>query len=151
MTHKLDPRVMSGAELQRRATAAGLLALTLAMLLVMLTGATGNWRLVLTTAFVVLAPGWAITAYLRAAPASFRWSVGIALGIAIGMLLGQIMVLLNAWHPLGAVAVLGVLTLVPLAHHLLRAPSKAEAADKAAASNKAASSKAASNSAEAAA
>jgi hypothetical protein len=127
VTHKLSVSTMSGAERQRRMSAAALIALTIATLLVELVGATGNWRLILTTAFVVLAPGWAITAYLRSAPASFRWSVGIGIGIAIGMLLGQTMVLLGAWHPLGAVAVLGLLTLVPLVHHLLRAPSLAEA------------------------
>jgi uncharacterized membrane protein len=119
---------MTGAERQRRLSAAGLIVLTVATLLVELIGATGNWRLILTTAFVVLAPGWSITAYLRSAPASFRWSVGIGISIAIGMLLGQTMVLLNAWHPLAALAVLGLLTLVPLTHHLLRAPSRAEAA-----------------------
>ncbi len=123
----IDFGAMTGPELQRRASAAVLIALTVATLLVQLTGATGNWRLVLTTAFVVLAPGWSITAYLRSASASFRWSVGIGVSIAIGILLGQTMILLNAWHPLGAVAILGVLTLVPLVHHLLRAPSPAEA------------------------
>jgi hypothetical protein len=110
----------------RKLTAALLIALTLATLVAELVGAGGNWRLILTTGFVVLAPGWSITAYLRSAALSFRWSVGIALGIAIGMIAGQTMIVLHAWHPLTAVFVLGLLTLVPLVHHLLRAPSAAE-------------------------
>ena len=118
---------------QRKITAALLIALTLATLIAELVGAGGNWRLILTTAFVVLAPGWAITAYLRAAPLSFRWGVGIALGIAIGMIAGQTMVVLHAWQPLTAMFVLGLLTIVPLVHHLLRAPSAAELETKAAA------------------
>jgi hypothetical protein len=111
---------------QRKITAALLIALTVATLVAELVGAGGNWRLILTTAFVVLAPGWSITAYLRSAPLSFRWGVGIALGIAIGMIAGQTMIVLHNWHPLTAVFVLGLLTLVPLVHHLLRAPSAAE-------------------------
>jgi hypothetical protein len=111
---------------QRRVTATLLIALSLAVLVAELVGVGGNWRLVLTTAFVLLAPGWAITAYLRSAPLSLRWGVGIALGIAIGMIAGQTMVVLHAWHPLTAMFVLGVLTLAPLLHHLLRAPSTAE-------------------------
>jgi hypothetical protein len=113
---------------QRRITAALLIALTLATLIAELVGAGGNWRLILTTAFVLLAPGWSITAYLRSAALSFRWSVGIALGIAIGMIAGQTMLVLHAWHPLTAVFVIGVLTLAVLTHHLLRAPSAAEVA-----------------------
>lgn len=111
---------------QRRITAALLIALTLAVLVAELVGVGGNWRLILTTAFVLLAPGWSVTAYLRSASLSFRWGVGIALGIAIGMIAGQIMLGLHAWHPLTAMFVLGVLTLAPLVHHLLRAPSGAE-------------------------
>lgn len=111
---------------QRRVTSALLIALTLATLIAELVGAGGNWRLILTTAFMVLAPGWSITAYLRSAPLSFRWAVGVALGIAIGMIAGQTMLVLHAWHPLTVVFVLGVLTLAPLTHHLLRAPSAAE-------------------------
>jgi hypothetical protein len=111
---------------QRRVTAALLIALTLATLIAELVGAGGNWRLILTTAFVLLAPGWSITAYLRSAPLSFRWAVGVALGIAIGMIAGQTMLALHAWHPATTVFVLGVLTLLPLVHHLLRAPGGAE-------------------------
>jgi hypothetical protein len=113
---------------QRKITAALLIALTLAMLIAELVGVGGNWRLILTTAFVLLAPGWSITAYLRSAALSFRWSVGIALGIAIGMIAGQTMIVLHAWHPLTAMFVIGVLTTAALAHHLLRAPSAAEEA-----------------------
>ncbi len=116
---------------QRRGTAALLIALTLATLIAELVGAGGNWRLILTTAFMVLAPGWSVTAYLRSAPLSFRWAVGVALGIAIGMIIGQAMLVLHAWHPLTAVFVLGVLTLAPLVHHLLRAPSVAELTERA--------------------
>ncbi|HEY4460038.1 MAG TPA: hypothetical protein VGN81_37350, partial [Pseudonocardiaceae bacterium] len=111
---------------QRRVTAALLIALTLATLIAELVGVGGNWRLILTTAFVLLAPGWAITAYLRSAPLSFRWGVGIALGVGIGMIAGQTMVVLHGWHPLTAMFVIGVLTLAGLVHHLMRAPSAVE-------------------------
>jgi hypothetical protein len=110
----------------RKITAALLIALTLATLVAELVGIGGNWRLILTTAFVLLAPGWAITAYLRSAPLSFRWGVGIALGIGIGMIAGQAMVVLHGWQPLIAMFVIGVLTLAALVHHLLRAPSAVE-------------------------
>ena len=111
---------------QRRVTAGLLIALTLATLIAELVGIGGNWRLILTTAFVLLAPGWTITAYLRSAPLSFRWGVGIALGVGIGMIAGQTMLVLHGWHPLTAVFVLGLLTLAGLVHHLLRAPSAVE-------------------------
>ncbi|HEY2700374.1 MAG TPA: hypothetical protein VGJ45_33280 [Pseudonocardiaceae bacterium] len=111
---------------QRRITAALLIALTLATIVAELVGVGGNWRLILTTAFVLLAPGWAITAYLRSAPLSFRWGVGIALGIGIGMIAGQGMIVLHAWHPATAVFVIGLLTLAGLVHHLMRAPSAVE-------------------------
>ena len=111
---------------QRRITAALLIALTLATLIAELVGVGGNWRLILTTAFELLAPGWAITAYLRSAPLSFRWAVGIALGVGIGMIAGQGMVVLHWWHPLTAIFVIGVLSLAGLVHHFLRAPSAAE-------------------------
>ena len=117
---------------QRKITAGLLIALTLATLVAELAGVGGNWRLILTTAFVVLAPGWAITAYLRSAPLSFRWGVGIALGIAIGMIAGQTMIVLHAWQPLTAMFVIGVLTIAALVHHLLRAPGAAELMTKAA-------------------
>jgi hypothetical protein len=44
------------------------------------------------------------------------------------MIAGQTMVVLHAWHPLTAMFVIGVLTLIALVHHLLRAPSAAEEA-----------------------
>lgn len=111
---------------QRRGTAALLIALTVATLVAEVVGVGGNWRLILTTAFVLLAPGWAITAYLRSAPLSFRWGVGIALGVAIGMIAGQTMVVGHAWNPSVAMFVIGVLSLAGLVHHLVRAPSAAE-------------------------
>lgn len=108
---------------QRRARQIGavlLIALTLAALVAELLTTTGTWRLVLTMAFVAIAPGWAVVGYARDAPLAFRWGVGVALSIGIGMITGQVMLLLHLWHPRAAVLLLGVLTLVPLTHHLLR-------------------------------
>jgi O-antigen/teichoic acid export membrane protein len=85
-------------------------------------GDTGGatWRLVLTTAFTVLAPGWAVTAYARSVTQSFLWSVGIAVSLGIGMIVGQVMLVVHVWQPRYAILGLAALTLVPLVHHLHR-------------------------------
>jgi len=103
-----------------RAAAAALFVLTLATLAAGLTGATGTWRLVLTTAFAITAPGFAVLAYARSASPAFIWSVGIAVSIAIGIILAQTLLLLRFWHPAVALAVLGLFTLPVLAHHVWR-------------------------------
>lgn len=111
---------MTGDVRIRQVGAGALLLVTVVALTAELTGATGTWRLAATTLFVVAAPGWAIVAYARSASPSFQWAVGVATSIAIGIILGEAMVLLRFWHPEGAVVALGVLTLVPLGHHLVR-------------------------------
>jgi hypothetical protein len=114
-TDHADPDVLA-----RRIGAVVLIVLTVAVLCAELVGATGTWRLALTTAFVIVAPGWAVVAYARSAPLSFQWGVGVAVSVAIGIVVAQGMVLLHVWHPAVAVVVLGVLTLAALVHHLLR-------------------------------
>lgn len=109
---------VSGTRLQVQAGV--LIALTLAVLVAELSGATGVWRLVLTAAFVITAPGWAVVAYARSASPAFVWSVGVAVSVAVGIVVGQGLLLVHAWHPGVAVAALGVLTLPVLVHHVRR-------------------------------
>lgn len=77
-------------------------------------------RLYLTVAFVVLAPGWALTAYLRVDTPAMVWSVSVSLGVSVAIILAQTMVSARFWHPWAAMVLLELLTIGLLSHHLLR-------------------------------
>ncbi|MGH7747415.1 MAG: hypothetical protein ACREQ5_22050, partial [Candidatus Dormibacteria bacterium] len=81
-------------------------------------------RLYLTLAFVVLAPGWALAAYLRTDQPALIWSAAVSLGIAVGILVAQTMVSAGLWYPRGALLGLTGLTLATLLHHLVRRPHR---------------------------
>lgn len=83
-------------------------------------------RAVVTIAFLLLGPGWAVTAALRPATLAERFVVAVGASLTVGILAGQGMVVTTAWHPGAALLVLVAASLVPLV--LLargRAPSAA--------------------------
>lgn len=99
---------------ERRATAAALLALTSVSLLLTAWGAAGTALLYVNTAFVLLAPGWAVTARLRISPRSLAWTTAVGAGISMTLLVAQLMISTHWWHPTGALLALAALTFVAL-------------------------------------
>ncbi|WP_020659002.1 hypothetical protein [Amycolatopsis benzoatilytica] len=85
---------------------------------------TGAARLYLDTAFILLAPGWAVVAHLRLATQSLEWLVAIAVGLSGTLLLAELMTALHWWHPWEAFAVLAGATLFELLRQLT-APRRA--------------------------
>lgn len=107
----------------RRSIIVALLALTAAATLLAAFGVQTPVRLLVTGAFLLAAPGWAVSSYLRIASTSLEWIVAIAVGIAVSIIIAQTMVSTHWWHPVGAMVVLGALTFVALLHHLSRLPA----------------------------
>jgi len=110
----------------RRITAGALLMLSLLTGLTTALDLNTPLRLYLVVAFVLLAPGWAMVAHLRADRPALEWVAAIGLGVALATLLAQTMVSVRSWHPVGAMVVLTVLTAAALLPHLL--PGAASAA-----------------------
>lgn len=110
----------SPARTTRRLTAALLAALTVATATLTLLGMDTPIRLYLTVAFVILAPGWAVTAYLHIQEAALTWSVSVAVGVALSIAVAQVMVSAGFWHPWGAMLALEILTVGLLGHHMVR-------------------------------
>jgi uncharacterized membrane protein len=98
-----------------------LLAVAAANALSVLVGVGGPWRLVLTVLFALTVPGWAIAAYLRPWRQSYVWTVAVAVSLALSILLSQAMLSLGYWHPEAALLVFALVSMVPLAHHVVRA------------------------------
>jgi uncharacterized membrane protein len=105
----------------RQVSAVALIALTVETGITTLGSATGSWRLLLSTAFVLLAPGWAVAAYLRSARQSLVWTVAAGAGLSIGILVAQTMVIAHSWHPRVALLGLVAATLPVLLHQAWRA------------------------------
>ncbi len=110
----------------RRITAGALLVLSLLTGLSTALDLDTPLRLYLVVAFVLLAPGWAVAAHLRADRPALEWVTAVGLGVALATLLAQTMVSARSWHPVGAMIVLTVLTAAALLPHLL--PGAASAA-----------------------
>jgi uncharacterized membrane protein len=104
----------------RQAVAATLILLTLLTGVLTAADIHTSLRLWITLAFVVLAPGWALAAYLPVAEPALTWSVAVSLGIALGILVAQTMVSAGVWYPTGALLILAGLTCAALVHHLVR-------------------------------
>jgi hypothetical protein len=62
-------------------------------------GALGEVRFLVTTAFLVLGPGWSAAGFLRRAPAAHVWLLTLGVGVSTTLLVGQIMVTAHWWHP----------------------------------------------------
>lgn len=81
----------------------------------------GLVRLLLTVAFFLVAPGWAIIAVTPWEPrTSVRWASAIAVSVAIDLLVAQAMVLTGSWNPSRALAVMTGLTAALLTVHVIR-------------------------------
>jgi uncharacterized membrane protein len=104
----------------RRRTASVMLVVAACTALSVLIGATGTWRLVLTVLFALIVPGWAVAAYVRPWRQSYIWTVAVAVSLALSILLSQAMLSLGYWHPEQALLAFAVVSMIPLAHHLVR-------------------------------
>lgn len=62
-------------------------------------GVAGDARMVLTTLFLILGPGWSAAGFLRRAPAAHVWLLTVGVGVAITLISSEIMVSANLWHP----------------------------------------------------
>lgn len=109
-----------GADTLRHVTAAVLAVLALLTGALTLLGVDTPVRLYLTVAFVILAPGWALTSYLHIVQPALVWSVSVGVGVALAILVAQVMVSAGFWHPWAAMLGMEALTVVLLAHHLVR-------------------------------
>jgi hypothetical protein len=103
-----------------RLTAAALLALTTVNLLLTSLDVHTTVRLYLNVAFMLFAPGWAMTARLRIPTPTLAWITAIAAGISLTLLVAQVMVSTHWWHPTAAFLVLSALTFLALLAHLIR-------------------------------
>jgi len=95
--------VMTRARVARRVVAlllvvAGIAACILAVM-DLRDGAVGELRFLVTTAFLILGPGWAAAGFLRRAPAAHVWLLTIGVGVSTTLLVGQIMVTTGFWRP----------------------------------------------------
>jgi uncharacterized membrane protein len=95
--------VLTRARVARRAVAlalvvAGVAACVLSVMNVT-GGALGEARFLVTTAFLVLGPGWAAAGFLRRAPAAHVWLLTLGVGVSTTLLVGQIMVTAHWWQP----------------------------------------------------
>jgi hypothetical protein len=75
--------------------AAGVLACVLSLMRV----GAGDFRLVLTMAFLLLGPGWAAAGFLRRAPAAHVWLLAAGVGISVTLILAHFMVAFTFWRP----------------------------------------------------
>ena len=96
--------------------AAGLTACAMAALDVR-GGSTGQVRLVVTIAFLLLGPGWAAAGFLRRAPAAHVWLLAVGVGVATTLLVGQLMVMTATWLPAGALYLVTALSVPFLLRH----------------------------------
>ncbi len=78
-------------------------------------------RIVVTTVFVLLGPGWALAAFLRGRSLAERFVLASASGVALSVLAGQIMVVSGAWHPVGLLYLVTAVTVPLLIRHAARA------------------------------
>ncbi|QYN31685.1 hypothetical protein K1T35_23745 [Pseudonocardia sp. DSM 110487] len=80
-------------------------------------GILGDLRFVVTTAFLVLGPGWAAAGFLRRAPAAHVWLLTIGVGVAVTLLVAQIMVSAAFWRPELALYAITVVSVPFLLRH----------------------------------
>lgn len=80
-------------------------------------GAFGDLRLVVTTIFLILGPGWSAAGFLRRAPAAHVWLLAIGTGVSVTLLVGQIMVSTRVWAPDGALYLVAALCVPFLLRH----------------------------------
>lgn len=74
-------------------------------------------RIVVTTVFVTLGPGWALAGFLTSRSLAERFVVAAGAGVALAILAGQVMVVSGAWHPVGLLYLMAALTVPVLIRH----------------------------------
>lgn len=113
--------VLTRARVARRAVALLLVVLGLAACAFSILGVTGGFvgdlRFYITTAFLILGPGWAAAGFLRRAPAAHVWMLTVGVGVATTLLVAQIMVSTGDWRPAIALYVITVLSVPLLLRH----------------------------------
>lgn len=80
-------------------------------------GVAGDARFVVTTAFLVLGPGWAAAGFLRRAPAAHVWMLTVGVGVSTTLLISQIMVSTGGWRPAVALYLLTLVSVPLLLRH----------------------------------
>lgn len=97
----------SAAELSRARIARRLVALLLILAgvlacvldLAKIGGELADFRLIVTTVFLILGPGWSAAGFLRRAPAAHVWLLAVGVGVSVTLLIGQVMVSTHTWQP----------------------------------------------------
>lgn len=80
-------------------------------------GVIGDARMLLTTLFLILGPGWAAAGFLRRAPAAHVWLLTVGVGVAITLLASQIMISTKIWEPAIGLYVITALSVPFLLRH----------------------------------
>ncbi|WP_219419145.1 hypothetical protein [Pseudonocardia nigra] len=118
--------VPSTAELTRARVARRVVALLLVVagplacvlsLMNITDGVLGDVRFVVTTAFLILGPGWSAAGFLRRAPAAHVWLLTVGVGVAVTLLISQIMVSTGLWEPAAALYLVTVVSIPFLLRH----------------------------------
>ena len=113
--------VLTRARVARRAVAlllvvAGLVACAFSVLNV--TGpVVGEVRFLVTTAFLIMGPGWSAAGFLRRAPAAHVWLLTLGVGVSTTLLIGQVMVTSGFWRPALALYAVTVFSIPFLLRH----------------------------------
>jgi hypothetical protein len=77
-------------------------------------------RIAVTAVFLLLGPGWAVSAFLARPTMAERFLLAAATGTALAILVGQVMVVSGAWYPGWVLLAAVVLTVPVLVSHALR-------------------------------
>lgn len=77
-------------------------------------------RIVVTTVFLLLGPGWALAAFLTGRSMAERFLLSAATGTAFAILAGQVMVVSGAWHPVALLVGVVLVTVPVLVAHAVQ-------------------------------
>jgi hypothetical protein len=77
----------------------------------------GDFRFLVTMAFLILGPGWAAAGFLRRAPAAHVWLLAAGVGIAVSLMVAQVMVSASLWRPAAALYLVTALSVPFLLRH----------------------------------
>jgi uncharacterized membrane protein len=103
------------------AVTVALLVLAALALILSATGAS-IFRLLVTLAFVLAAPGWAVVGYVGLPGRLTRFVAAMAVSVSICLLIAVAMLSVDQWHPVPVMIALEGVTAVALAGRLLRTP-----------------------------
>jgi hypothetical protein len=77
----------------------------------------GEVRFLVTTAFLIMGPGWSAAGFLRRAPAAHVWLLTLGVGVSTTLLIGQVMVTSGFWRPALALYAVTVFSIPFLLRH----------------------------------